>query len=48
LGQPIRAALTDQHAGLHQGAHALFQEEGIAGSPGDEQGFERFQNGQAA
>jgi hypothetical protein len=43
LGQPIRPALADQYSGLHQGAHALFQEEGIAGGPSDQQRLERLQ-----
>ena len=30
LRQTIGPRLADQHPGLHQGAHALFQEEGIA------------------
>jgi hypothetical protein len=37
LGPPIRAALTHQPAGLYQRAHALLQEEGIAGGAGDQQ-----------
>ncbi len=37
------AALPDQYPAFHQGAHALFQEEGIALRAGDQQVFERRQ-----
>ena len=43
--QPIGARLTHQHPGLHQGAHALFQEKGIALGARDEQLLERRQAG---
>ena len=37
LRQAIGPTLADQDPGLHQGAHALFQEEGIALRARDEQ-----------
>ena len=45
LRQAIGPRLADQHAGLHQGAHALLQEEGIALGALDQQLLERRQAG---
>ena len=45
LRQAIGARLADQHPGLHQGAHALLQEEGIALRARDQQLRERRQAG---
>ena len=45
LRQPIGPRLAHQHPGLHQGAHALFQEEGIALRARDQQPLERRQAG---
>ena len=44
-GQPIGTALAHQHAGLHQGAHALFQEEGVALGTGNQELGERRKAG---
>ena len=41
LRQPMTPGLTHRHPGLHQGAHALLQEERVALGALDEQGFER-------
>ena len=45
LRQPIGARLAHQHPGLHQGAHALFQEKRIALRARDQQPLERRQAG---
>ena len=45
LRQTIGAPLPDQHPGLHQGAHALLQEEGIALRAGNQELRERRQAG---
>ena len=45
LRQAIRPRLADQHPGLHQGAHALFQEEGIALGARNQELLERRQAG---
>ena len=47
-GQTIRPRLAHQHPGLHQGAHALFQEEGVALGARDQQRLERCQAGVVA
>ena len=45
LRQAIGARLADQHPGLHQRAHALLQEEGIALGARDQEPLERCQAG---
>ncbi len=45
LRQAIGPRLADQHPGLHQGAHALLQEEGIALGARDQELRERRQAG---
>ena len=45
LGQAIGPRLADQHPGLHQGPHALLQEEGIALGALDQELLERRQAG---
>ena len=45
LRQAIGPALADQHPRLHQGAHALLQEEGIALGARDQELLERRQAG---
>ena len=45
LRQAIGARRADQHPGLHQGAHALLQEEGVALGARDQERCERCQTG---
>src|SRR5262249_19940640 len=45
LGQAIGTPLTDQDSSLHQGAYALFQEEGVALSTRNQELGERRQAG---
>ena len=42
LGQAVGTRLPYQHPGLHQGAHALLQEEGVAPGARDQQLLERL------
>ena len=43
LRHPIRPALPDEHLGLHEGPHALLQEEGVALGPLDQHPLERLE-----
>ena len=40
FGQSVSASLTSEGSHFHEGAHALFQEEGIALRPSDQHGLQ--------